>query len=80
MQPSRTYWPAWADRLQHWKLTNFATWLLEAGGPFILLSSQALYMASPFIGGKQIEVMARTLEEKDEVNAFASYLREDIST
>lgn len=79
MRTSRAYWPAWADRLQHWKLTAFAAWLLEAGGPFTLLSSQALYFARPFLGSEQIEALARILEEDDEVHAFANYLREEAS-
>lgn len=80
MQTSRAYWPAWAERLQHWKLTAFATWLLEAGGPFTLLSSQALYFARPFFSSDQVEALARVLEEDEEVLAFANYLREESST
>jgi hypothetical protein len=77
MQTSRAYWPNWAERLQHWKLTAFAAWLLEAGGPFTLLGSQALYFTRPFFGGEQIEALAQVLEEDNEVRAFASYLREE---
>ena len=79
MQTPRAYWPAWAERLQHWKLTAFAAWLLEAGGPLTLLSSQALYFARPFLGGEQIENLAKMLEEDDEVLAFANYLRREAS-
>ena len=79
MQTSRAFWPAWAERLQHWKLEAFAAWLLESGGPLTLLGSQALYFASPFFGGKQIELLARMLEEDDEVRAFASYLRQEVT-
>jgi hypothetical protein len=79
MQTTRAYWPAWADRLQHWKLTAFAAWLLEAGGPFTLLGSQALYIVRPFLGGTQLEALAQVLEEDDEVLAFANYLREETS-
>jgi hypothetical protein len=77
MQTPRAYWPAWAERLQRWKLTAFAAWLLEAGGPFTLLGAQALYFANPLISGKQIEVLAQMLEEEEEVYAFANYLREE---
>lgn len=79
MQTPRAYWPAWAEHLQHWKLSAFAAWLLEAGGPFILLGAQALYVARPFLGGEQIDALARILEEDDEVQAFANYLREETS-
>ena len=79
MQTSRAYWPDWAERLRHWKLTGFASWLLEAGGPFALLGSQALYFVRPFLGGEQVEALARVLEEDGEVRAFADYLREEAS-
>ena len=79
MQTSRAYWPAWAERLQHWNLSAFAAWLLEAGGPFTLLGSQALYFTHPFLGSEQIEALAHVLEEEDEVQAFANYLREEAS-
>jgi len=79
MQTTRAYWPVWAERLRHWKLTAFAAWLLEAGGPFNLLGSQALYVARPFFGGDQFESLAHVLEEDDEVLAFANYLREEAS-
>ena len=77
MRTSRAYWPTWAEWLQNWKISAFAAWLLEAGGPFALLSSQALYFARPFIGGEQMDALAQVLEEEDEVQAFANYLREE---
>jgi len=77
MQITRAYWPAWAERLQHWKLSAFAAWLLEAGGPFTLLSSQALYFTQPFLGGDQVKALAQVLEDDDEVLALATYLRKE---
>ena len=79
MQTPRAFWPAWAERLQHWKLAAFTAWLLEAGGPLTLLGSQALYFVRPFFGGDQVEALARFLEEDEEVLAFANYLREEAS-
>ena len=78
MQTTRAFWPAWAARLHHWKLTAFAAWLLAAGGPWTLLGSQALYFVRPFLGENQVEPLARFLEEEDEVLAFANYLREEV--
>jgi hypothetical protein len=80
MQTSRAFWPAWAARLQHWKLTAFAAWLLEAGSPLTLLGSQVLYFVRPFIGGEQVDALARVLEEDEEVLAFANFLRGEAST
>jgi hypothetical protein len=77
MQTPRAFWPAWADRLQTWKLDAFAAWLLEAGGPYTLLGAQALYFARPVLGGEQLDTLAHMLEENEEVLAFANYLREE---
>ena len=77
MQTPRAYWSAWAERLQHLKLDTFAAWLLEAAGPFALLSAQALYFFHPFIPGEQINDLASMLEEEEEVRAFVRYLRGD---
>jgi hypothetical protein len=79
MQTPRAFWPAWAARLQQWKLIPFVAWLLEAGSPLTLLSSQVLYLARPFVGGEQIDALARVLEEEDEVLALADFLREETS-
>jgi hypothetical protein len=77
MHTPRAFWPAWAEHLRYWKLTAFAAWLLEAGGPLTLLGSQALYFARPFIGGEQLEALAQILEKDDEVLALANFLREE---
>jgi hypothetical protein len=79
MQTPRAFWPAWAARLQRWNLTSFAAWLLEAGSPLTLLGAQALYFASPMIGGEQAQALARVLEEDEEVLALANFLREEAS-
>ena len=79
MTTSRAYWPVWAERLEKWNLTTFTAWLLEAGGPLTLLGSQALYFMRPLLGGKQIEALAHILEEDDEVQAFANFLRDEAS-
>lgn len=80
MQTPRAYWSAWAERLQRMRLDTFAAWLLEAVGPFALLSAQALYFFQPFLPGEQINDLASMLEEEEEVHAFVRYLREDPPT
>lgn len=76
MQTPHAYWSAWAENLRHWKLSALAAWLLEAGGPFILLGSQAVYFSQPFLGGEQIKALARLLENEAEVKEFVTFLRE----
>jgi hypothetical protein len=75
---SQTAWSHWAASLRRLKLDGLAAWLLEAGGPLTVLSAQALYLSQPFLGGNQLNVLAHMLEEEDETQAFARYLRGEI--
>ena len=57
--------------------------MLEAGAPLTLLGAQALYISQPFLGGKQASLwnsFAHMLEEDEEVQAFARYLREEAAS
>lgn len=74
MQP-RSQWSKWAESLRRLKLDSLAAWFLEAGGPLTLLGAQAVYMTQPFIGGKKLDSLAQMLEEDEETQAFARYLR-----
>jgi hypothetical protein len=71
----RSEWSKWAESLRRLKLDGFAAWLLEAGGPFTVLGAQAVYLSQPFLGGKRLEPLAHMLEEDQESQAFARYLR-----
>jgi len=75
---SRTNWSQWAESLRRFKLDGLASWLLEAGSPLTLLGAQMLYIGQPFVGGKQIEAIAHMLEEDEETQAFAHYLRGEV--
>jgi len=76
---SRSEWSQWADSLRRLKLDGLAAWFLEAAGPLTVLGAQALYMSQPFIGGKKLDSLANMLEEDEETQAFARYLRGDAS-
>jgi hypothetical protein len=54
--------------------------LLEAGGPLTVLGAQAVYLGQPFLGGKKLDSLAHMLEEDEETQAFARYLRGEISS
>jgi hypothetical protein len=69
----RQYWLRWAETLRHYQLDGFASWLLDAGRPLALLSAQALYLGSPFLG-ESAAALAGMLESDDETSAFASFL------
>lgn len=73
--PSRTDWSTWAETLRRFKLDGLASWLLEAGSPLSVLGAQMLYVSQPFVGGKGIEALAHMLENEQETQAFAQYLR-----
>ena len=74
---ARAEWSHWAESLRRMKLDGIASWLLEAGAPLTVLGAQALYLSQPFIGGKQLDSFAHMLEEENEVQAFARYLRRE---
>ena len=77
---SRADWSHWAESLRRFKLDGIITWMLEAGAPLTLLGAQALYFSQPFLGGKLASIgnsFAHMLEEDEEAQAFARYLRED---
>ena len=76
MQP-RPEWSHWAETLRRLKLDGLASWLLEAGAPLAMLGAQALYIGQPFLGGKEWGSFAQMLEEDEEVQAFARYLRRE---
>jgi hypothetical protein len=75
---SRSEWSEWAESLRRLKLDVLAAWLLEAGGPLTVLGAQAVYLGQPFLGGKTLDSLAHMLEEDEESQAFARYLRGEI--
>lgn len=72
---ARSEWSGWAESLRRLKLDGLAAWALEAGGPLTILGAQAVYISQPFLGGKQLNSLAHMLEEDEESQAFARYLR-----
>ena len=75
---SRSEWSEWTESLRRLKLDVLAAWLLEAGGPLTVLGAQAVYLGQPFLGGKKLDPLAHMLEEDEESQAFARYLRGEI--
>jgi hypothetical protein len=72
---SRADWSTWAETLRRFKLEGLASWFLEAGSPLSTLGAQMLYVSQPFLGGKQINMLAQMLEDEQETEAFVRYLR-----
>ena len=76
---SRSVWPQWAESLRRLKLDGLAAWCLEAAGPLMVLGAQAVYLTQPFVGGKKLDTLALMLEQDEETQAFARYLRGEVS-
>jgi hypothetical protein len=78
---SRAPWPQWAEFLRRRGLENLAAWALEAAGPLTVIGAQALYFGGPLLrpalSNAQLNALASLLEDKDESNAFAAFLREE---
>jgi hypothetical protein len=72
---SRAGWSAWAETLRRFKMDGLASWFLEAGSPLSALGAQMLYVSQPFLGGKQVNIIAQMLEDEHETQAFVRYLR-----
>ena len=81
MQVSRSFWSKWARSLQQWQLKEPVAVLLEAAGPLTLFLAQFFYIGQPFISralpAGQWEALAQMLENREEVNSFTAYLREE---
>lgn len=74
---SHEKWQNWAEILRRYKLDGLASWLLEAGSPLNVVGAQALYASQPFLGGKQLESIARFLEDEEEIKAFTQFLNDE---
>jgi len=75
MQTPDQEWPHWAAVLQHYHLDQLTAWVLDAGGPFALLTAQALYFFRTFLGPERADPLARMLEDEGEVRRFVTYLQ-----
>lgn len=81
---TRVSWPTWAEFLHRRGLVSLALWALEAAQPLTVLGAQALYLGGPLLrpafSNGQIDALAGLLEDRDEVLAFAAFLREEVSS
>jgi len=80
MESPRAYWPKWVDFLRQRGLQDLAIWLLEASGPLALIGAQVLYIGQPFVRSTHLDALANLLEDHDESQAFAAFIREDLAS
>ena len=80
MRIERSFWLRWAQFLHHWGLTEFVASLLEMMGPLNILFAQFVFIGQPFLGKtgspSQWEALASLLENQEESQTFAAFLRE----
>jgi hypothetical protein len=80
---TRSAWPRWSEFLRSHRLENLAAWALEAAGPLTVLGAQALYIGGPLLRpaltDAQRDALTTLLEDRDEVQALAAFLREETS-
>jgi len=77
MQSSNKTWTKWAEILASYKAKKIVAWLFEAGEPLTLVGAQLLYFGQPLLGHERIENLAKLLEDKNEVRAFAAFLKKE---
>jgi hypothetical protein len=61
-------------------MDDLAATLLEASGPLAVLGAQVVYVVQPTLSGLfptgHLQALAEVLEDNDQAQAFANYLRE----
>lgn len=76
MQADRSYWPAWAHFLNRWGMAEMAAFLLDAAGPFAIIFAQIIRAGKPFFTSENaVPALTDLLEDRDESQQFAAYLR-----
>ena len=80
MQVDRPLWQRWAGFLQRWRMDGIVAFLLDAGGPLVVLAAQALYFGQPFLRqtmpDHSLQALVDLLEDEQEGQSFAAFLRE----
>jgi len=81
MNSDPVVWQAWAEKFTRWGIQDFVAALLEAAGPLTLMGAQAIYIGQPFIQDyfpkEHLKAVTRLLEDPDQAQAFAAYLRKE---
>jgi hypothetical protein len=72
------FWQKWAQTLQRNHLSGLTVTLLEGAAPIRMLFSQTLFSLMPFVNSNQrdsLTAFAETLDDNQECQGFATYLR-----
>ena len=74
MQAPREDWLRWAETLRRYQAEGFVSWLLDAGGPLVLLAAPVLYWGQPLLGDTA-QALGLMLESDEDASAFAALLK-----
>ncbi|NLG72322.1 MAG: hypothetical protein GX495_09810 [Chloroflexi bacterium] len=78
----RQIWLVWAENLRRWGIGEWVAAALEAAGPLTVLGAQCVYLGQPLlrlaVPDYHLNVLAQTLEEPSQSQAFVSLLREEL--
>ena len=73
-------WHTWAHNLHRWGVAEWVATLLEAAGPITLLVAQLVYLVQPLasntVAENHLQALVEMLEEPNNTQRFAAYLRE----
>jgi hypothetical protein len=74
-------WHIWADQLHKLGIGDWAASLLEAAGALTLLGAQLIYVSQPILSRAvpqlQTESLAKLLEDPEQAQGFAAFLRKE---
>jgi hypothetical protein len=80
MQLEHAFWSNWARFLRRWGLVELTAFLLEGGGPLLILAAQLLNFGEPLLGlagpDSQVQAMVTMLEDREEAKNFSAFLQE----
>lgn len=84
MQLDHVFWSNWARFLRRWGLVEMVAFILDGGGPLLILAAQLLCFGQPLLGlavpDRQVQAMVDLLEDREEARNFSAFLQEGSAT
>jgi hypothetical protein len=83
MDKNHHIWQHWAQKLQHWGVSELVASILETSGPLSVLCTQSIYIIHPLVNGfvawRTLDQLAELLDDETEKQYFIAYLREGVA-
>jgi hypothetical protein len=84
MPVERSFWSTWAQKLHRMGLDGLSAEVLDAAGPLTTFLAQLVYLGQPFrprsLTTNEWQALAQMLEDPQESQEFAAFLREEDKT